>query len=460
MLDVFFNPSSIAVVGATPKEGKVGRVILENLKSKYKGMIYPVNPHYQEILGLKTYSNLQEIPGRVDLAVIATPARTVPQIIEDAGLKGVRGVIIISGGFRETGTQEGLALEEEVKKLASRYGIRIIGPNCLGVLDNWSGVDTFFLPEDKMKRPPKGNVSIISQSGAFASALLDWMSIHGYGVSKVVSFGNKVDVDEVELLEYLSTDPTTNVVFVYLEGVREGRGRDFVRIAKRVSEVKPVVVYKAGKTSRGGVAASSHTAALAGNYEVYKSVFRQTGIIEAESFDEIMDLVKVLSTQPLLKGRRVYIITDAGGVGVMLTDAIELNGLEVPETPPDLKEKLKRILPPHCILGNPIDLTGDADDERFIKVLEEVLPRSDVDAVVIVALPQIPGLRGELFEYIAKARKYGKPVLVVIIGGEIASKYKKMLEEQGVPVFESPERLAKALRALYIYSLIRFQRGH
>ena len=459
MLEFFFNPSSVAVVGATPKEGKVGRVILENFKNKFKGEIYPVNPHYQEILGLKAYASVQEIPGRVDLVVIATPARTVPGVLEDSGVKGVKGAIIISGGFRETGTQEGAMLEDEVKRIAAKHGIRVIGPNCIGVLDNWSGVDTFFLPEDKMRRPPRGYVSVISQSGAFASALLDWMAHHGYGLSKAISFGNKIDVDEVELLNYLAEDPTTNVIFLYLEGVREGRGRDFIDTARKVSRVKPVVVYKAGKTKRGGIAAASHTAALAGDYTLYITVFKQSRLLEAVSFDEIMDLVKVLSTQPLMKGRRVYIVTDAGGVGVMLTDAIELNGLEVPETPADLKERLRSVLPPHCIVENPIDLTGDTDDQRFITVLNELLPRNDVDAVVVVALPQIPGLRGELFEYLVKAKVYGKPLLVVLIGGELALKYKKFLEENGIPVFESPERLARALSALYTYSRIRMQGG-
>jgi acetyl coenzyme A synthetase (ADP forming)-like protein len=459
MLDMFFKPSSVAIVGATPKEGKVGRVILENFKNKFKGYVYPVNPHYQEILGLKAYSSLQEIPGSVDLVVIATPAKTVPQVLEDAGVKGVKGAIIISGGFRETGTVEGAMLEEEVKKISSRHGIRVIGPNCIGVIDNWSGVDTFFLPEDKMKRPPRGYISVVSQSGAFASALLDWMAYHGYGLSKAISFGNKVDVDEIELLEYLADDPSTNLVFVYIEGVKENRGRDFMETARKVSARKPVVVYKAGKTKRGGAAAASHTAALAGDYALYRGVFKQSRVLEATSFDEIMDLAKVLSTQPLMKGRRVYIVTDAGGVGVMLTDALELSGLEVPETPADLRERLRSILPPHCIVGNPIDLTGDTDDERFIRVLNEILPRSDVDAVVVVALPQIPGLKGSLFDYLVEAKKYGKPILVVLIGGELAEKYWRFLEEKGIPVFESPERLAKALWALYTYSQIRIHGG-
>lgn len=455
MLEVFFNPSSVAIVGATPKEGKVGRVLVENFKKWFRGKIYPINPHYTEILGLRAYGSIGEVPGPVDLVVIATPAPTVPGVLKEAGEKGVRGAIIISGGFRETGTPEGERLEEEVKQISRSYGIRVIGPNCIGVLDRWSGVDTFFLPEEKMKRPPKGHISIISQSGAFASALLDWMAYHGYGMSKAISFGNKIDVDEIELLEYLAKDETTKVIFVYLEGVKEGKGKLFVKVAKEVSAIKPVVVYKAGKTARGGVAAASHTAALAGNYEVYRSAFRQSQVLEAVSFDEIMDLAKVLSTQPPMKGRRVFVVTDAGGIGVMLTDALVSHGLEVPETPSDLREALRSMLPRHCVVGNPIDLTGDADDERFIKVIELLLKRDDVDAIVVVALPQIPGLRGTLFNYLLEAKGRGKPILAVIIGSEVAAKYRRLLEEGGVPVFESPERLAKALSALYIYSAIR-----
>ncbi len=456
LLEKFFHPRSVAIVGATPKEGKVGKVLLENFIKRFKGKIYPVNPKYDEIMGLKCYKSIKEIPDEIDLVVIAIPAPAVPNVLRECGEKGVKAVIIISGGFRETGTEEGAKLEDEVIEIAKPYGIRIIGPNCIGIFDNWSGVDTYFLPDEKMKRPPRGYISFISQSGAFASALLDWMAYHGIGVSRAISYGNKVDVDDIDLIEYLGDDDKTKVIIMYLEGLKPGRGRLFIEKAREVSRKKPIVIYKAGKTARGGLAAASHTAALAGDYQLYQAAIRQAGLIEAFSFDDIMDISKVLLTQPLMKGRRVYVITDAGGVGVMLTDALSSEGFELPRTPEDLKNELREILPPHCIVENPIDLTGDTDDERYIKVLEKVLPRKDVDAVVVVALPQVPGIKGTLFEYLVEAKnKYNKPLLVVIIGGPEAEKFKNILEDKGIPVFESPERAAKALAALYRYSLVR-----
>ncbi len=457
-MNYFFNPESVAIIGATPKEGKVGRVILENFKKRFKGRIYPINPKYSEVLGLKCYPTVKDVPDKIDLAVIVVPAPIVPRVLRDCGEKGVKAVIIISGGFRETGTEEGRKLEEEVEKIGREYGIRIIGPNCLGIYDNWSGVDTFFLPDEKMMRPPKGYISFISQSGAFASALLDYMAYRGIGISRAISYGNKVDVDDVDLIEYLGRDDKTKLIIMYIEGFKTGRGRLFIEKAREVVREKPIIVYKAGKTARGGKAAASHTAALAGAYEVYRAAFKQIGIVEALSFDEIIDLAKILLTQPLMKGNKVFVITDAGGVGVMLTDALTREGFEMPITPPDLKEELRKVLPPHCIVENPIDLTGDADDERYRIVLEKVLAKPYVDAVVVVALPQIPGMTTKLIDYLVEVKeRYRKPLIAIDIGSDTAEKFKVELESKGIPVYESPERAARALKALYLYSMYRMR---
>ncbi len=455
MIEKFFNPNSVAIVGASPKPGKVGNVILANFKKRFKGRIYPVNPKHEEIMGLKCYPSIKDLPETPDLVVIAIPAPKVPQVLRDAGEKGVKATIIISGGFRETGTEEGKRLEEEIVKISRKYGIRILGPNCLGIYDNWSGVDTFFLPDEKMMRPPKGKISFISQSGAFASALLDWMAYRNIGISRAISYGNKIDVDDVDLLDFLANDDKTGLIIMYLEGLKPGRGRLFIEKAREVVRKKPIVIYKAGKTSRGSTAAASHTAALAGNYSIYKAAIKQAGLIEAMSFDEIMDLSKILLTQPLMKGRKVYVVTDAGGVGVMLTDALTTEGFILPRSPADLKEELRKVLPPHCIVENPIDLTGDTDDERYKVVLDILLPRDDVDAVVVGALPQVPGITSRLADYLAEARKYGKPIIAISIGSKEAERFKDLLEDKGIPVFESPERAARALRALYLYSKIR-----
>ncbi len=428
---------------------------MANFKKRFKGRIYPVNPKHEEIMGLKCYPSIKDLPETPDLVVIAIPAPKVPQVLRDAGEKGVKATIIITGGFRETGTEEGRRLEEEIVKISREYSIRILGPNCLGIYDNWSGVDTFFLPDEKMMRPPKGKISFISQSGAFASALLDWMAYRNIGISRAISYGNKIDVDDVDLLDFLANDDKTGLIIMYLEGLKPGRGRLFIEKAREVVQKKPIVIYKAGKTSRGSTAAASHTAALAGNYSIYKAAIKQAGLIEAMSFDEIMDLSKILLTQPLMKGRKVYVVTDAGGVGVMLTDALTTEGFLLPRSPADLKEELRKVLPPHCIVENPIDLTGDTDDDRYKVVLDILLPRDDVDAVVVGALPQVPGITSKLADYLAEARKYGKPIIAISIGSKEAEKFKDLLEDKGIPVFESPERAARALRALYLYSKIR-----
>ncbi len=455
MIEKFFNPNSVAIVGASPKSGKVGNVILANFKKRFKGRIYPVNPKHEEIMGLRCYPSIKDLPETPDLVIIAIPAPKVPQVLRDAGEKGVKATIIITGGFRETGTEEGKRLEEEILKISREYGIRILGPNCLGIYDNWSGVDTFFLPDEKMMRPPKGKISFISQSGAFASALLDWMAYRNIGISRAISYGNKIDVDDVDLLDFLANDDKTGLIIMYLEGLKPGRGRLFIEKAREVVQKKPIVIYKAGKTSRGSTAAASHTAALAGNYAIYKVAIKQAGLIEAMSFDEIMDLSKILLTQPLMKGRKVYVVTDAGGVGVMLTDALTTEGFVLPRSPADLKEELRKVLPPHCIVENPIDLTGDTDDDRYKVVLDILLPRDDVDAVVVGALPQVPGITSKLADYLAEAREYGKPIIAISIGSKEAEKFKDLLEDKRIPVFESPKRAARALRALYLYSKIR-----
>ncbi|MGB9828435.1 MAG: CoA-binding protein, partial [Thermosphaera sp.] len=240
MIDKFFNPGSVAIIGASDKPGKVGKVILENFLKKFNGKIYPVNPNYDVIMGLKCYKSVSEIPEAPDLAVIVIPAPGVPSVLEELGAKGTRAVVIISGGFRETNTPQGEMLEEKVKEIAGKYGIRIIGPNCIGIFDNWSGVDTFFLPEEKMKRPPKGHVGFISQSGAFASAIIDWMAYNNIGVSRAVSYGNKVDVDDVDLLRFFAEDDKTKIVLMYLEGLKTSRGKEFIKAARELVKVKPV----------------------------------------------------------------------------------------------------------------------------------------------------------------------------------------------------------------------------
>ena len=266
MLDNFFNPKSIAVVGATPNRNKLGYVVLDLLMRKFKGRLYPVNPKYDELFGLKCYPKVSAIPEVVDLVVVVVPAPIVIDVIEDAGKKGVKAAVIISSGFSEIGG-EGVERERELLKVAKEHGVRIIGPNCLGVYDAFSGVDTWFIPEERMMRPPPGVIAILSQSGALAAAMLDFAASEGIGIAKAVSYGNRVDVDEADLLEYFKDDPNVEVVLIYVEGFKQNFGRRFREVAQEFLKEKPIIVLKAGKTARGAAAASSHTGALAGAYE-------------------------------------------------------------------------------------------------------------------------------------------------------------------------------------------------
>jgi Acyl-CoA synthetase (NDP forming) len=278
-IDELFHPSSVAVVGATPKQGHVGYVIMVNLLGKFKGKVFLVNPRYDSINGVKCYKGLTDVDDEVDLAVIAVPAPVVPQVVADAVKKGVKALIIISGGFSEVG-DEGRRLEDEVRSIIKDSKVRVLGPNCIGVYNAENGLDTFFLPEDRMGRPPKGPIALISQSGAVAAAILDWASRRKLGIGLAVNYGNKIDVSESELLEYFAGNPNVKVITIYMEGLKyPGEGLRFLETARKVAQVKPVIVYKAGRTKASVHAVASHTAALAGDYEIYRGAFRQAGLI-------------------------------------------------------------------------------------------------------------------------------------------------------------------------------------
>lgn len=287
-----FNVRSVAIVGATPNENKAGGIILKNFIEDFKGKIYPINPKYSEIFGLKCYPSLLDIEGEVDLVVVAIPAQSVPKIIEQAGEKKAKLAIIISAGFSETG-EGGKKLEEEILKYAKFYNIRIIGPNGMGVYDPYNGIDTFFVDRNRLKRPGKGKIAVLSQSGAISLAIMEWLSQRGIGVSKIISYGNRIDVDEVDILNELRNDENTKAIFIYLEGLKPGRGREFLKVAREIR--KPVIVLKAGKTKRGNLAVSSHTASMAGDYEVYYYAFKQYGIFEAKNMREFMLYLETIS---------------------------------------------------------------------------------------------------------------------------------------------------------------------
>lgn len=459
MISKLLDPQSAAVVGASPKPGTVGFVLLENLATRFKGRAYPVNPKYDvvELWGrkIKFYKSLLEIEDDVDVAVIATPAPTVPKIIEEAGQKGIKAAVVISSGFAEAGHVE---LENWVKTVAKQYGIRLLGPNCIGVYNAYTNFDTQFLPAERAGRPPPGPIALISQSGAVTTAIMDWAARRRLGMGFVVNYGNKADVTEVELLEAFAEDERVKVITMYMEGLKyPGEAKRLLDTMRKIAPKKPIVVYKAGRGSAAAQrAVRSHTAAMAGTYEMYHGLFKQAGAIEASSVREMFDMAKALATQPTPRGPRVLVVTDSGGMGVQAVDALEALGLEVPEVPESIAKELKRELLPFAAVSNPIDVTGSATDEHYKVVLDMLLPTAFFDMALVVTLMQVPGLTKNLAEYIIGAKKYGKPIVAVNFGGsELVQKFEEALEDSGVPTYPTPERAAKALWALYKYSQVR-----
>ncbi len=444
MLKGFFEPESVAVIGASRTPGKVGHAVLKSLKAGFKGRIYPVNPNAAEILGLRCYPSVLEVEDRVDLAVICVPAASVPGVLDECEKKGVRFSVIISSGFSEVGRRD---LEEKLKGRR----LRIIGPNCVGVFDPYTGVDTLFMPEERMRRPGRGHISFVTQSGAVGTAVLDVLSDIGVGISKFASIGNRVDVTEVELLRFLESDPNTRCIAMYLESVSDGK--KFVREVRRCK--KPVVCLKAGKSESGTRAAASHTGSLAGSYRLYSSVFRQFGVLEAKTLEELVDFSKVLASQPPMNGRRLAIVTDGGGFGILAADAAENLGFELPDFDSRTGKKLREVLPDYASVSNPLDLTGDSDSERYRNVLSLVFSDPNVDGVVVIALLQIATLDERIVDVLAECKVYGKPFVVCASGGEYTRRQVRRLERLGIPVFPSPERAVAAINALRLFSEAR-----
>jgi len=446
LLRYFFSPESIAVIGASGTPGKIGYQILYNLKARFRGKIYPVNPKQKEILGLRCYPSILEIPEDVDLAVISIPARFVPEQVKLCGEKGVKAVVIISSGFGERG-EEGKRLEEEILQYALRYNLRVIGPNTHGVYNPRTGVDTPFIPERRMAKPGPGNLVLVSQSGAFLGALGDWVSKDKIGVSNLIGIGNKVDVDETDLVEWFKDDEETGIIAMYLESVK--RGKDFIRICRETVKKKPIIIFKAGRTQSGARAASSHTGSIAGVDEIYDAAFKQAGVIRAETLEHMFDIIRAFQKQPLPRGDRVAIVSNGGGFGVVCADAIELNGMKVARFTEETYEYLKERFPPHYGIENPIDLTGDGDKEDFRDAMEAVLRDENVDAVILGVIWQGVVLEDEAVEEIAGVvKKYNKPVLGSSPGGDFSSKMSEKFNELGIPHYPVPERAIKALSAM------------
>lgn len=448
-MEKFFSPKSVAIIGASRSPKKVGHVIFRNfIEGGFKGKVYPINPNTEDLFGHKCYSSVLKIKGRIDLAVIAIPAPTVPFALKQCGRKGIHAAIIVSGGFKEIGRKD---IEDDILRIARKFGIRLIGPNGLGVYDAYSNVDTIFNPRYKLERPDEGRIALMSQSGATMSVLLDWMAMKGYKASKFISYGNATDVDEADLAEYLAEDDKTSVICIYFEGVK--RGRKFYETVKKLSGKTPIIALKGGVTEAGHRAVSSHTGNLAGESAVYSAAFKQAGIIEAKDLEQIFDFARVLSTQPTPKGNRVQIITDGGGFGVLTADWIMKNNLKLAKMQKTNIETLQKLTPDHAVISNPIDLTGDATTEQYEKCINVALRDKNVDMIVVVALFQPPLLTADVTDVISDAgRKKMKPIVIVSAGGRYTEVLKKSLEDSDVPCFSYPERAVSSLKALYDYS--------
>lgn len=439
-IDSLFKPKSIVLIGAAHTEEKLGGVILKNLL-KFKGAVYPVNPKYGELMGLKAYPSAHDIPEPADLAIIMRPAAEVPQILRELAGKA-KSVIIASSGFAEIGENE---IQDEVIKAGKEAGLRILGPNCMGIYNPSHKLDTFFLPDERLKRPKKGNVAVVSQSGAILSCLLGALETSNTGVSKAIGYGNAIDINEADIYEYLAKDKSTGVVISYIESL--GDGRKFIEKAKILSEKKPLLILKAGKGLSGQAAAFSHTGRLAGRYEVFHSILRQFGIREVEDFDTLIDATKALAFQKPSKGNCVLIITNGGGSGVLAADECMRQGLEVAKLPDDKSEKLKKIFPHFYGINNPIDLTAQVMDEDYVTALNEL--KDGYDGFLVIALSNVYGITERLPEMIKACKAdINKPIVFHIAQSGIAKKLTALLEKAKIPVYPSPERAVRGLKAL------------
>lgn len=446
MLERFFRPSSVAVIGASRDPEKLGYAVLNNLKEGgFPGVLYPVNPKAEEILGLRVYPTILDIPGEVDLAVIVIPYPAVPAVLEQCGRKGVRAAVVISAGFREAG-REGLERERELIEIARRYGIRLIGPNCLGVIDTRTPLNATFAAG----MPPGGPIAFMSQSGALGTAVLDLALAGRIGFSSFVSLGNKADVDEVDLLEAWGEDPESRVILVYVEGLSDGQR--FMEVARRVTRTKPVVAVKSGVTRSGSRAVSSHTGSLAGSEVAYRAAFRQAGVIRADSMETLFDTARALAYQPLPEGDRMAIVTNAGGPGILATDALEHAGLQLARLQPQTVEALMADLPGAASAANPVDVLGDALADRYEHALRLVLSDPGVDGVIVVVTPQAMTQIEETARAVGRiAREFAKPVLGCLMGEARMEAGVRVLQEYGVPNYPFPERAAAAMAAMVTY---------
>ena len=448
-LDAFFSPQSIAVIGASTNTSKLGYAVLDNLVNgdflRDGRKVYPINPKADEILGLPAFPVVSDIPDPIDLAVIVIPYPLVPEAMRTCGEKGIPAVIVISAGFREAG-MDGLEREQELIEITTEYNIRLIGPNCLGVINTVIPMNASF----SAGLPPKGPMDFMSQSGALGTAILDWAQAGRLGLNKFVSLGNKADVSEIDLLRAWAKDPTSNVILSYMEGLPDGQ--EFISVAREVSKIKPIVALKSGVTQAGSRAVSSHTGSLAGSEQAYEAAFRQSGVLRAHSLQDLFDMARAFGYLSPLQGDRIAIVTNAGGPGILATDALERAGLKLARFKPECIKALEQFLPDAASAANPIDVLGDARADRYRFALEQVIKSPSVDGILVILTPQAMTEIIETADVITEiSEKVDIPILASFMGEARVKAGIEIMAKHNVPNFAFPERAAMVLQAMSQY---------
>ncbi len=450
MLDSLFDPGNVAIIGASREGGKVGHAVLRNfVENRFDGAVYPVNPNADRILGLDCHDSVAGIDADVDLAVVTVPPDVVNPVLRDCVEAGVDAVIVITSGFGEIG-EAGADRAAEMRDILDGTDTRLLGPNCLGVWDAFSGVDTLFLPSYKLQRPPAGNIAILTQSGAFGSTVMDLLAEMEIGLSRFISYGNQADITETELIEWLDADEETDAIAVYMEGASDGR--DFLEAARETSPDMPIITIKGGKFETGAKAVSSHTGSLAGSYDVYRGAFRQAGIIEAERVEQLFDYSRALAYNPPLQGTNIAVLTNGGGFGVLTADALEQRGLDLAGFSEETRAELRDIIPGYGNVGNPLDLLGDADTDRYEAALDVVMDDPNVDGIIVIPLLQPLPLESDVIDVLVNVEEeYDRPFVTCLTGSEYTGLHMKNLEHNGIAAYAAPDRAADGMAALLRY---------
>ena len=443
MLEGLFNPNAIAVIGASADPKKVGHAVLNNLlRFKFRGALYPVNPSRGEILGLKVYANVSDIGQPVDLAIIVIPAKFVPASLRECAAAGIKSAIVISAGFKEAGAG-GTLLEEELKQISREQHIRILGPNCLGLINTANDMNATFAAD----MLPKGTIGFFSQSGAMGIAIMDWAIGNDVGFSKFISLGNKADLSEIDLIEYFMNDPDTSLILGYIEDVVDGKR--FIEIAQKVTKVKPIILLKSGGTEAGARAASSHTGALAGSDVAFDAAFKQTGVIRAQGVQDLFDTALAFSEGKIPAGNGLLVITNAGGPGIIAADAAERLGIKLPHMTKAHIDAVVGKLPLNASVFNPIDVIGDATSERYAVVLEQAAKDPNVDGILVILTPQaMTDMEKTAAAVITTAKSTEKPVITSFMGAKRVRAGIELLKAASIPNFSYPELAVKAFKRL------------